>query len=208
MKDTPTPQTWPASRATDAAGILRTWREAPAGAKSLILGTFINRFGGLSPGFCRPLPDTPWIHQRSGGHRRRALWRGRHPGRADRRLAVGPDRPADDHRHDDGGDRRRHRRDPLRDQLRCVTRPDRRGGRGVPGVPAGVQLHPEHSDPARTADHDLLDVPARDQCGDHCRPAGGRPHHRRLVEPALLRGGGHDLGVRGHRVLRAARHRS
>src|SRR6266487_6979936 len=37
------------------------------------------------------------------------------------------------------------------------------------------------------------------------QPPGGRPHHRGLVEPALLRGGGHDPDVCGCRVLRAAR---
>jgi MFS family permease len=35
------------SRSADAVGILQTWREAPIAAKALILGTFINRFGGF-----------------------------------------------------------------------------------------------------------------------------------------------------------------
>lgn len=35
------------SRAANAVGILQTWREAPTAAKALILGTFVNRFGGF-----------------------------------------------------------------------------------------------------------------------------------------------------------------
>src|SRR6266571_6672341 len=35
------------SRTAGAVGILQTWREAPIAAKALILGTFVNRFGGF-----------------------------------------------------------------------------------------------------------------------------------------------------------------